>query len=87
MKIYFDLRDWWIGLFLDEYYYYFCFMTLVLRVDRGSMPREHIPFCRALDAFEKFSSKQECEKAIDVLIGLRALHEDRLKKKSNRLSR
>lgn len=34
MKVYFDFRDWWIGLYIGPNHLYFCILTLVLRVKR-----------------------------------------------------
>ena len=34
MRIYFDRRDWWVGLYIGPHHLYFCVLTLVLRVPR-----------------------------------------------------
>lgn len=33
-RIYFDKRDWWVGLYIGENHLYFCIFTLVLRINR-----------------------------------------------------
>ena len=39
MKIYFDFRDWRVGLYIAEDYYYFCVITLVLRIKRANVKK------------------------------------------------
>lgn len=35
MSVYFDFRDWWVGLYIGPNHYYICQIpTLVIRVSR-----------------------------------------------------
>lgn len=35
MKVYWDFRDWWVGLYVGETHYYVCPVpTLVIRINR-----------------------------------------------------
>ena len=34
VSVYFDRRDWWVGLYIGPNHLYFCVLTLVLRIRR-----------------------------------------------------
>lgn len=34
MKLYRDQRDWYIGVYIGEHYYFIVFLTVVLRLER-----------------------------------------------------
>lgn len=71
LKVYFDLRDWWVGVFVDEYHWYICpIPTLVFRFRRG-FRKEDIVFCKFMDEAHKFKTDKEFREAIEYLQALK----------------
>ena len=63
MKLCIDLRDWCVGVSVDEYHIYLCFLTIVLRINRGGWRPQDINFCKAMDAVHKLTQKEQAEMA------------------------
>lgn len=72
IKVYWDFRDWWVGVFFDTYYLYICIIPcLVLRIRRRYRD-EDIRMCRLIDLSMKMTA-QELKDGAEYLESLRSL--------------